>query len=196
LLVQLLEAFDTAVGLGCPIADMAALVSVLFRNGGTDGQLRALLAAGHIEAVNSPPEGPATVQPAGPLAVGATTRVVLTPQGAGFVRRLLTTEDVGPAGSIVVPAPRPFWSAATSELLWRGVCIKRFRHDAANQRRLLDAFEGEGWPARLRFTLPAMPRRSGKARLHETIKSLNRGQKALRFHGDGTGQGVRWEANG
>lgn len=34
-----------------------------------------------------------------------------------------------------------------------------------------------------------------KRRLHDTIKSLNRHQKnrLIRFKGDGTGQGIRWE---
>ena len=43
--------------------------------------------------------------------------------------------------------------------------------------------------------LPMHPDMLPKRRLHDTIKSLNRNQKTaqIRFMGDGTGEGIRWE---
>ena len=43
--------------------------------------------------------------------------------------------------------------------------------------------------------LPPVPEQDPKRRLHDTIKCLNRNhrRKAIRFHGDGTGEGVCWE---
>ena len=47
------------------------------------------------------------------------------------------------------------------------------------------------------FTIPLPPQvgQDPKRRLHDTINSLNRKQKArlIRFQGDGSGEGVRWE---
>jgi hypothetical protein len=66
---------------------------------------------------------------------------------------------------------------------------------AANQERVLAAFEEEGWPVHIDDPLPPSPDQDSKRRLHDTINSLNRNQKCplIRFVGDGTGQGVRWE---
>jgi hypothetical protein len=43
--------------------------------------------------------------------------------------------------------------------------------------------------------LPPNSEQNSKRRLHDTINSLNRNQKQnlLRFTGDGSGQGIRWE---
>jgi hypothetical protein len=57
------------------------------------------------------------------------------------------------------------------------------------------AFEEEHWPPRIDDPLPKNPELLPKRRLHDAIKSLNRNQKRslIRFMGDGTGEGVRWE---
>jgi hypothetical protein len=63
------------------------------------------------------------------------------------------------------------------------------------QEAILIAFEEERWPPRIDDPLPGSPDLLPKRRLHDTIKSLNRNQKnrLVRFMGDGTGEGVRWE---
>jgi hypothetical protein len=80
--------------------------------------------------------------------------------------------------------------------VWQGERVKSLRYDAANQRLVLDAFEEEGWPQRIDDPLPPRKRHSRKKRLRETVEALNKGLHPphLRFHGDGTGQGIRWEA--
>ena len=57
------------------------------------------------------------------------------------------------------------------------------------------AFEEEDWPVRIDDPLPPRSGLDPKRRLHDSIKSLNRHQKSrvLRFCGDGSGEGVRWE---
>jgi hypothetical protein len=64
------------------------------------------------------------------------------------------------------------------------------------QEAILMAFEEENWPPRIDDPLPVHPDMLPKRRLHDTIKSLNRNQKRplIRFMGDGTGEGVRWES--
>jgi hypothetical protein len=101
-----------------------------------------------------------------------------------------------------VPAPsgmqdtgrRPQWDRESMELRFADVLVKRFRLPSPNQVAILDAFEEEGWPARIDDPLPPQPGIEPKRRLHDAVKNLNRNQQVacLRFHGDGTGQRVRW----
>jgi hypothetical protein len=90
---------------------------------------------------------------------------------------------------------RPHWNAMRRELLVGGQVVKRFRVPAPNQEAVLAAFEEEGWPHRVYDPLPPEDEKDAKRRLHETIKRLNRHRLAriIRFHGDGTGEGVLWE---
>jgi hypothetical protein len=73
--------------------------------------------------------------------------------------------------------------------------VKEFKLHSPNQVTILTAFEEEGWPLKIDDPLSPHSEIDAKQRLHDTIKSLNRNQKCqlLRFRGDGTGQGVRWE---
>ena len=73
--------------------------------------------------------------------------------------------------------------------------VKCFRVPAPNQEMVLTAFEEEGWPYRVYDPLPPEEGKDAKQRLHETIKALNghRLARIIRFHGDGTGEGVFWE---
>jgi len=83
-----------------------------------------------------------------------------------------------------------------ARVLWAGGQIaKRYRRPSPNQEAILTAFEEDGWPCRIDDPLPPKGEVCPKARLHDTIKWLNRGQKRflLRFLGDGTGEGVCWE---
>ena len=77
-----------------------------------------------------------------------------------------------------------------------GVIVKQFKVPAPNQEVILAAFEEESWPVRIDDPLPVHPCIAAKRRLHETITSLNRNQRlrVINFSGDGSGQGVRWEA--
>ncbi len=89
----------------------------------------------------------------------------------------------------------PHWDAMRRELLIGGQVVKRFRVPAPNQEAVLAAFEEEGWPHRVYDPLPPEDEKDAKRRLNETIKRLNRHRLArvIRFHGDGTGEGVFWE---
>jgi hypothetical protein len=65
-----------------------------------------------------------------------------------------------------------------------------------NQELVLAAFEEERWPRRILDPLSPQPFHDVKRRLSDTIKFLNRRQENefIRFHGDGSGEGVIWEA--
>jgi hypothetical protein len=148
-------------------------------------------------------------RPLGKLGLTARTCGVLTNSGADLMRRLAPA-DVRSGGhqrenghalngaATVLPLlsrELPVWDQDRAELLFGGVVIKRFKVQAPNQEVILTAFQEEGWPARIDDPLPPHPDQDSKRRLHDTINSLNRNQKQplLRFMGDGSGLGVRWE---
>ncbi len=89
----------------------------------------------------------------------------------------------------------PRWDRDRQELSVGDAIVKRFKAPAANQETILAAFEEEDWPPRIDDPLSPSPEVEPKRRLHDTINSLNRNQKMqlLRFFGDGSGTGIRWE---
>jgi hypothetical protein len=89
----------------------------------------------------------------------------------------------------------PKWDRDRRELRVGGELVKVFKLPSPLQEAILMAFEEEHWPPRIDDPLPTNPELLPKRRLHDAIKSLNRNQKRslIRFMGDGTGEGVRWE---
>lgn len=89
---------------------------------------------------------------------------------------------------------QPIWDKERNELRFGQLLIKEYKLPSPNQEAILNAFEEEGWPPRIDDPLTPHPDIDPKRRLHDTIKSLNRNQRiaAIRFRGDGSGQGVRW----
>jgi hypothetical protein len=89
----------------------------------------------------------------------------------------------------------PKWDAQHRTLIYQQRVVKHFRIHAANQETILAAFQEEGWPLRIDDPLVPLPELDAKRRLSDAIKFLNRNQitPVIRFRGDGTGQGVRWE---
>jgi hypothetical protein len=89
----------------------------------------------------------------------------------------------------------PKWDRDRRELRLGNKLIKVFKLPSPMQEAILMAFEEEHWPPRIDDPLPGHPDYPPKRRLHDTIKSLNRNQKncLIRFMGDGTGEGIRWE---
>jgi len=89
---------------------------------------------------------------------------------------------------------KPCWDAALRRLTWKGQPVKEFRIPAENQEALLAQFEKEGWPLRIEDPLQRVEGLDRKARLHDSIKALNRNQvnRLVRFQGDGTTRGVLW----
>jgi hypothetical protein len=99
------------------------------------------------------------------------------------------------AESLEVPAGTPKWDCDRQELRLGTEIVKQFKLPSPNQETILMAFEVKNWPPRIDDPLPYHPGIEAKQRLHDTIKNLNRNQKCrrIRFMGDGSGKGVRWE---
>ena len=89
----------------------------------------------------------------------------------------------------------PVWDSGRRELRLGDRLVKLFRWPAQNQEAILNAFQQQGWPARIADPLPADSKVCAKRRLHDTIKCLNRRrtEKLIKFRGDGTGRGVKLE---
>jgi hypothetical protein len=92
---------------------------------------------------------------------------------------------------------KPIWDKSTGKIRLGGCTIKRVHKPnlATNISRILDAFQEEGWPPQIIDPLPEIKelKQTPKQRLHEAVKSLNHKLTLVRFHTDGTGEGVFWE---
>jgi len=91
--------------------------------------------------------------------------------------------------------PVPVWDQHRRALSVGDVLVKQFKVPAPNQIVVLSVFQEESWPIRIDDPLPPCGECDSKRRLHDTINALNRSQKVslIRFCGDGSGEGVRWE---
>lgn len=89
-------------------------------------------------------------------------------------------------------AQRPRWDRDTGKLHYGGKLARQVQNPgrATNIVAILDAFEEQGWPARIDDPLPDG---GDKQRLREAIRTLNQGLSRLRFRADGTGSGICWE---
>jgi hypothetical protein len=96
------------------------------------------------------------------------------------------------------PLGRPCWDGERRVLWWRGRVVKELRREAPGQEPVLAAFEARGWPERVDDPLEDEVGVDPKQRLRDTVKNLNRGlpRATIRFHTDGTGRRLVWEALG
>jgi hypothetical protein len=119
-----------------------------------------------------------------------------SPLNGKFVETRPQIHQPGGTTAATFEAPqKPTWDCDRHELRWGNVLVKQFKLASPNQETVLAVFAEEDWPPRIDDPLPPSPTIDSKRRLNDTIKSLNRHQRKrlIRFLGDGTGQGVRWE---
>jgi hypothetical protein len=145
-----------------------------------------------------------------------TTCLVLTRKGAAFASRVLkkaaqtksieTDETATPSnhststngGNGSHASAKPHWDPVRRELSVSEKIMKRFRVPAPNQELILAAFQEEGWPDTIDDPLPHSGDTAPQTRLHAAINRLNGKQldPSLRFHGNGSGNGVCWRLAG
>jgi hypothetical protein len=93
---------------------------------------------------------------------------------------------------------QPRWDDQKRELWLGRALIKQFKNTkATNQEFVLNAFEEDGWPARIDDPIPSKSGIVSKRKLADTIDALNESHKSegvIKFRGDGTGEGVVWDA--
>jgi hypothetical protein len=224
-LYRLLKARTYADDTGRNAWDFAVTLGELRRDGATENELRWLVCRGYIDHATeliTQTGGDRTFEHNVSLRFCRETAFVITGAGKTFARELLKQFErpnadidiVDDAKSFVlatqriVPKPAdqsrpksnglsPKWDRDRRELRLGSQLVKVFKLPSPMQEAIFMAFEEEGWPPRIDDPLPSHPDLLPKRRLHDTIKSLNRNQKnpLIRFMGDGTGEGIRWELN-
>jgi hypothetical protein len=114
---------------------------------------------------------------------------------APIVKQMILSVLQHPQIAKYASASSPQWDAEYRELRVGRRVVKEYRVPCPNQEAILAAFQEEGWPHHIHDPLPPLGDIEPKCRLHDTIKRLNRHHKEwlIRFHGDGTGEGVCWE---
>jgi hypothetical protein len=209
------EAFDYAHDVDADHWDFAVEIDELRRAGLMRCDLRWLICQGllaHAREKTRNGDAHRTFEPLTNLQFGKRTCFMLTEAGRELAAELLSVAPAAAVKTSLAPwqTPRiatpetigsqrtvavPHWDRDRQELSVAGRVVKRFKVPAANQETVLAAFQEEHWPPRIDDPLPPRPDQDPKRRLHDTINSLNRNQKTalLRFLGDGSGQGVRWE---
>ncbi|HEY8503790.1 MAG TPA: hypothetical protein VIL46_04365 [Gemmataceae bacterium] len=206
-LALLLEAHDRAADTDCSAWEFAVEVTHLINGGTTATDLRWLCRKGFIEAGRertSPTAKFRHFQRLRNLSLPLDACVVLTEAGVAFARGAITKAappagdptgtrggDQTPRGPDLVPT----WDRGLRELRLGARVVKCFRQPAPNQVLILEVFEESGWPPHIDDPLPRVPGLNPKLRLRDTIAALNRHQvnHLIRFHGDGSGEGVGWE---
>jgi hypothetical protein len=196
------QAYGYAGQLQRPLWDFALEIDALWHAGLTNNDLRWLVCQGYVQHLV---EGKAVAgecrcfREARHLRLGRRSCFVLTEAGASLVGagcpagKVLALHPSADRGGLRAEGPR--WDGDL-RALWLGHdLVKQFHQQAPNQELILAAFQEEGWPARIDDPLPPRGDRDPVQCLHDTINRLNRHQHQplLRFHGDGSSRGVRWD---
>lgn len=217
-LFLLAQAHEYAAELQRDVWDFAVELSSLREAGLTNSDLRWLVCKEYVEPGHEVTPGESAgreFRRGAALTITGRTCFVLTPAGVRVAQCLLRDTSAkanGQAGGSLPgqvadespalrdhqtpdPLPMPRWDRDRHEFRVGRRLVKVFKLPSPNQEAVLMAFEEEGWPPRIDDPLSPVAELDPKRRLHDTIKGLNRNQKncLVRFMGDGTGEGVRWE---
>jgi hypothetical protein len=207
-LALLLQAHEYALELGQDAWDFAVELQVLREARVTNSDLRWLVGMGYVEhalEITGPTDHARQFRRTALLMLGDSTCLVLSPEGLAVARdvcggdavielarsRTVRSRGVSAEGGLLCPK----WDCQRRQLKVGGEIVKEFKLPSPNQETVLMAFEEEGWPPRIDDPLSPLPQLDPRRRLHDTIKALNRKQKQdlIRFMGDGSGEGIRWE---
>ncbi len=214
---QLLKASNYAEDTGRNVWEFAVTIDELRREGVVENELRWLVCRGyieHAEEVTAKGSERAFDRHVS-LRFCKRSAFVITSAGVAISREFLKgltrgdARDEAAANSFAALQPaglqpvenvtdgdvHPKWDRDRHELRLGTKLVKVFKLPSPMQEAILMAFEEEHWPPRIDDPLPGHPDLLPKRRLHDTIKGLNRNQKncLIRFMGDGTGEGIRWE---
>jgi hypothetical protein len=127
---------------------------------------------------------------------------MLTDQGLALASSTCHSEEPATKGSPAADHAEPGPSLPSfvvcengcRELRFGGKVAKRFNAYAERQETILQAFQEQGWVPWIADPLTSSPKQNPKIGLRDAIARLNRHQirQLVRFHGDGTGRGIRW----
>ena len=197
------ESHEYALQMQRPKWDFAVEIRELRTTAGlTSSDLRWLVCRGiveHASEVTCQCQDGRVFRPTGRLTFTKRTCFVLAGHGAAAAFQDPGTSTAQPLPHAPLPSnaatPVPQWDKERQELRLGRLLVKQFKVPAPNQEVILASFQEEGWPPRIDDPLPPQANQDSKRRLHDTITTLNRHQKhrLIRFSGDGSGEGVRWD---
>jgi hypothetical protein len=206
-LAILVQASEYASKVGRDPWEFAVEITVLREAGSTHSDLRWLRCrelVDHATEITEPGDHRRVFRPTANISFSSSTCFVLTSAGARFAL-LARGQTPGTAkgafgdfpqapNGIVTPVI-PVWDRELQILRLGDLVVKQFKTPAPNQEAILSAFQEESWLPRIDDPIPPQHGQDSKTRLHDTVNALNRNQKhcLIRFMGDGSGQGVRWE---
>lgn len=82
----------------------------------------------------------------------------------------------------------PGWEPDTGKLFYRGRQIRQIRSmQRTNVKEILNWFEERGWPRSIE-----LPQKWPQDTVHQAIRSLNKGLRAIRFHSRNGGRTIYW----
>jgi hypothetical protein len=161
---------------------------------------------GHVEHLQQQPSAVqrdvTTGRPVDSVVFNETSAFALTNAGLAFAGDFMVSAFLGGRDgvreawdSLVLGCLLPHYDGDDRLFTWGAHVIKHFEQRAGNQELVLLAAQELVWPRWLDDPLPPGQCRSAKARLHDTIKDLNRRQQVaiVHFRGDGTGTRLGWE---
>ena len=216
-LYLLLQGWEYAQELDRDRWDFAVEVSSLQRAGLSNSDIRWLIWKEYAAFAQETPQDRwgrrVFTEPGGAFRITDDTCLALTDPGLAFAREILAgpTDHAGACGAATgfhqpplgdsppnsgdADSLLPKWDRDRQELWLGPALVKRFKLPSRNQETILMAFEEDAWAPRIDDPLTPHPTIDPKRRLSDTIKGLNRNQKQrlIRFMGDGSGLGVRWE---
>jgi hypothetical protein len=204
LVLYLLEGHSNAVRDRCDPWQFAVNLHDLQLRGLSAPALHALLRAGlvlhGIERLD-PDAADRSIQPVLHRHLSSVSCFILSEEGVHRACALLaqrdaavTADQLGPSAAALLPSfARNADGSRTLSCL--GQVVRVFRRFAPVEEKILETFEARHWPLWIADPLPRLDRGNPKIRLKQAITRLNDKQDPLllRFHGDGNGQGVRWE---
>jgi hypothetical protein len=90
---------------------------------------------------------------------------------------------------------RPRYDTENRVFRWGNHILKHFKQRRGPQELVLMAAEELNWPDWFDDPLTKLPGKNAKVRLHDTIKDLNRRQRAplIHFRANGNGKRIGWE---
>ena len=88
---------------------------------------------------------------------------------------------------------KPYWNSDSGELYLGGRLVKRIPRRATNVRKILDAFQGKGWPDQLENPLDCKVKARAQ-HLCDAVRSLNTSQveRLLEFTSIRLGKWIAW----
>src|SRR5690606_33281778 len=174
-LIVLLEAAEYASDTKSDRWDFAVAIWDLRELGLNDNDFRFLVKkqwVEHAREVTVQGTNGREFRPAGDLTFNRRTCFILTDTGIAQAQDLADDcpQAVAPllipdsANSFLLRHEMPCWHAETRELWIGDKLAKRFKRHAENQEIILNAFQEEGWPARIDDPLPPQPEQDSKRR--------------------------------